>query len=173
MFSFLYPRLYVDSILDIPLERLRELKIRAFILDLDNTVTEWNSNEVREEVSQWFYLIKQKGFKACILSNNGESRIVSVAKALDIPFVHRAQKPRRGGYRRALALMGVDACETAVIGDQIFTDVLGGNRSGLFTILVKPIARKEFMGTKISRGMEFFVLRRLRRKIDMGKFPKI
>ncbi|MGS0763991.1 YqeG family HAD IIIA-type phosphatase [Syntrophomonas curvata] len=173
MFSLLYPRLYVDSILGIPLERLRELKIRAFILDLDNTVTEWNSNEVREEVSRWFGLIKQEGFKACILSNNGEQRIVAVAKSLDIPYVHRAQKPRRGGYRRALKLMGVAARETAVIGDQIFTDVLGGNRSGLFTILVKPIARKEFMGTKISRGMEFFVLRRLQSKIKSGNFPRI
>jgi HAD superfamily phosphatase (TIGR01668 family) len=173
MFSILYPRLYVDSLLDIPLERLRELKIRAFILDLDNTVTEWNSNELRAEVTQWFALIKDKGFKACILSNNGENRIVSVAKALDIPYVHRAQKPRRGGYHRALKIMGVAAPETAVIGDQIFTDVLGGNRAGLFTILVKPIAHREFMGTKISRGMEFFVLRRLRSRINSGKFPPI
>lgn len=173
MFSFLYPRVFVDSILDIPLKRLRELNINAFILDLDNTVTEWNSIVVREEVSQWFRLIKQEGFKACILSNNGEQRIVAVAKTLGIPYVHRAQKPRRKGYRRALSLMGVSAGETAVIGDQIFTDVLGGNRAGLFTILVKPIARKEFMGTKISRGMEFFVLHHLRRKMKSGRFPSI
>lgn len=173
MFSFLYPRIYVNSILDIPLERLWDLKIRAFILDLDNTVTEWNSNDVHEEVSQWFRLIKQEGFKACILSNNGEERVLAVAQNLDIPYVHRAQKPRRGGYYRAISIMGVTSRETAVIGDQIFTDVLGGNRAGLFTILVRPIARKEFMGTRISRSMEFFILRRLRQKINKGKFPPV
>jgi len=173
MFSFLYPRIYVDSILDIPLTQLRELDIKAFILDLDNTVTEWNSNEIREEVSRWFTMIKQEGFKACILSNNGERRVLAVAQSLDIPYVHRAQKPRRGGYYRAMSIMEVSPQETAVIGDQIFTDVLGGNRAGLFTILVKPIDRREFMGTKISRSMEFFVLRRLRRKMKAGKFPEI
>ena len=173
MFSFLYPRIYLDSILDIPLTQLQELNIKAFILDLDNTVTEWNSNEIREEVSQWFTMIKQEGFKACILSNNGERRVLAVAQNLDIPYVHRAQKPCRGGYYRAMSIMEVTPQETAVIGDQIFTDVLGGNRAGLFTILVKPIHPKEFMGTKISRSMEFFVLRRLRRKMSAGKYPKI
>jgi len=165
LFNLLYPRIYVDSILDIPLKNLNQLNITAFILDLDNTITEWNSNEVREEVSKWFNLIKQQGFKACILSNNGEERVVAVAKSLGIPYVHRAQKPRRGGYHRALSIMGVTAKETAVIGDQIFTDVLGGNRAGLYTILVKPIARKEFMGTKIARCMEVLVLRRLKKKM--------
>ncbi len=72
-----------------------------------------------------------------------------------------------------MSIMEVSPQETAVIGDQIFTDVLGGNRAGLFTILVKPIDRREFMGTKISRSMEFFVLRRLRLKIKAGKFPEI
>ncbi len=172
-FSFLYPRIYVDSILDIPLKQLQKLNINAFILDLDNTVTEWNSNEIKEEVSQWFTMIKQEGFKACILSNNGEQRVLAVAQSLDIPYVYRAQKPRRGGYYRAMSIMEAGPQETAVIGDQIFTDIWGGNRAGLFTILVKPIARREFMGTKISRSMEFFVLRRLRRKIKAGKFPEI
>jgi predicted HAD superfamily phosphohydrolase YqeG len=60
--------------------------------------------------------------------------------------------------------MEVKPAEVAVIGDQIFTDVLGGNRSGLYTILVKPLAKKEFYGTKISRAMEFFILHRYNRK---------
>ncbi|MGI5912798.1 MAG: YqeG family HAD IIIA-type phosphatase [Syntrophomonadaceae bacterium] len=169
MFKLLYPRLYVDSILDIPIERMGEMNITAFIFDLDNTVTEWNSQKICEEIIQWFSLIKQQGFKACILSNNCEQRVLAVAKSLDIPYVHRAQKPRRGGYQRALSLMNVAALNTAVIGDQIFTDVLGGNRAGLFTILVKPIARKEFFGTKISRSMECLVLSQLKRKIKRGE----
>jgi len=125
MLRLLYPRLYVDSLLDIPLDRLEEQNIKAFVMDLDNTITEWNSNHIREEFQEWFSLVKQRGFKVCILSNNRQQRIMDVARALDIPFVHRAKKPRRGGYYKAISLMGVNPQETAVIGDQIFTDILG------------------------------------------------
>lgn len=161
MLERFYPKIYVDSLLEVPLDYLKALNIKAFILDLDNTVTEWNSNIVKNEVSVWFDGIAREGFKACILSNNGEQRVLEVAQSLNIPYIHRAQKPRRGGFRRALAAMGAAAHETAVIGDQIFTDVWGGNRAGLYTILVVPINRREFIGTKISRAMESFVLRRL------------
>ena len=89
--------------------------------------------------------------------------MLQVAESLGIPFISRAQKPRRGGFHRAVFFLGVKPEETAVIGDQIFTDVLGGNRAGLYTILVVPIARREFVGTKFSRAMEYFVLRRLQR----------
>ncbi|PKM78571.1 MAG: YqeG family HAD IIIA-type phosphatase [Firmicutes bacterium HGW-Firmicutes-15] len=165
MINLLYPRIYVDSLLDIPRDKLRERNISAFIIDLDNTITEWNSDELRSEVDDWFVLIKSEGFKACILSNNGEQRIKRVADRLGIPFIHRAGKPRRRSFFSAVVLLGVSANEVAVVGDQIFTDVLGGNRAGLFTILVKPLARREFFGTKINRTLELFVLRYLLRKV--------
>ena len=156
--------MYVDTLLDIPLDELAAAGLRAFIFDLDNTITEWNSQELRAEVEAWFQLIRERGFKACILSNNGEQRIVRISQRLGIPFIHRARKPLRRSFLQAVALMEVQTSETAVIGDQIFTDVLGGNRAGLYTILVKPLDRKEFYGTKISRAMEYFVLRRYHRK---------
>ncbi len=165
MLELLYPRYYVDTLLDIPLDKLKSQNISAFIVDLDNTITEWNSSELRIEVEDWFRMIKAKGFKACILSNNGEERIRRVAERLDIPFIHRAAKPRRGAFRRAVQILGVPASQTAVVGDQIFTDVLGGNRTGLFTILVKPLARREFIGTKINRTLELFVLHLLFKKV--------
>ena len=164
MTNILYPRMYVNTLLDIPMEELEKVGIRAFILDLDNTITEWNSQELRAEVEAWFSAIKQQGIKACILSNNGEQRILQISKRLGIPFIHRARKPMRGSFLLAVDLMEVKPAETAVIGDQIFTDVLGGNRAGLYTILVKPLAKREFYGTKISRAMEFFVLHRYNRK---------
>lgn len=169
MLEFLYPQIYVKSLLEIPLDELKELKINTFILDLDNTITEWNRREVRQEVAEWFQNIKDQGFKACILSNNGEQRVLAVARSLGIPYLHRAQKPRRRAFFRALSLMESQAAETAVIGDQIFTDVLGGNRAGLYTILVVPLDKREFPGTKISRCLEYFVLRRLRRKPVIGR----
>jgi len=170
MFNLLYPRIYVDTLLDIPLDKLRGQNITAFIIDLDNTITEWNSNEIRAEVEEWFKRINGEGFKACILSNNGEQRIRKVADRLGIPFIHRAAKPRRGSFHRAVELMGVNATQTAVVGDQIFTDILGGNRAGLYTILVKPLARREFVGTKINRTLEIFILHLLFKKaISKGK----
>ncbi len=161
MLNLFYPRIYVDTLLDIPRDELRERNISVLIIDLDNTITEWNSNELRSEVQEWFTLIKDEGFKSCILSNNGELRIKMVADRLGIPFIYRAGKPRRSPFNRAIDLMGVRPYEAAVIGDQIFTDILGGNRAGLFTILVKPLARREFVGTKINRTLELFILHHL------------
>lgn len=166
MFKKLYPDMYVNSLLEIPLDEMGELGKRVFILDLDNTITEWNSNIITAEVAKWFAHIKDLGFYACILSNNGEKRVVNVAKQLDIPYVHRAQKPRRIGFNRVLKILNVGAEETVVIGDQVFTDILGGNRSGLYTILVAPINGKEFYGTKISRAMEYFVLKKIKKRVE-------
>lgn len=163
--------MYVDSIMDIPLDKLKQMNIQTFIFDLDNTITGWNSNEITTEVSDWFKKIKEAGFKACILSNNGHLRVYQVAQDLGIPFICRAKKPRRGAFNRAVSLMGVKPEQTAVIGDQIFTDILGGNRAGLFTILVVPIAKREFMGTKVSRVMEYFVLRRLKKRLQTDSYP--
>lgn len=164
MINKLYPDLHVASLQEIPLETLQLRNIRALIFDLDNTITEWNSNVVENTVGDWFKLVKAAGFKACILSNNKEQRCLAVANHLAIPFIYKAKKPRRAAFFRAMEMMSVRPEETAVIGDQIFTDVLGGNRAGLFTILVTPLAKKEFLGTKISRAMEKMVLYRLKRK---------
>lgn len=159
-----YPDLILNSLLEIPLASMRKMNIQAFIVDLDNTVTEWNSHVLREEVAIWFASIKAEGFRACLVSNNGEERVVRVARLLDLPYVHRAQKPQRKGFQRALQLLNLPAEKVAVVGDQIFTDIWGGNRNGHYTILVKPLAWREFMGTKLSRMAEYFILRRLNQK---------
>jgi HAD superfamily phosphatase (TIGR01668 family) len=78
--KMIYPNIYVDSIHDIALEELKKRRIKGFILDLDNTITLWNSNDISIQVEEWFKKIKSMGFKACILSNNGEKRIVKVAQ---------------------------------------------------------------------------------------------
>ena len=166
MLKILYPDLYVDSLMDIPLQELKSSGKKAFILDLDNTVTEWNSNEIRAEVAQWFAQVKEQEFKACIISNNGAKRVEKVAHSLGIPFISRAGKPRRGSFRKAVSLMETIPEAAVVIGDQIFTDIMGGNRAGLFTILVVPIASREFLGTKIPRALEYFVLKHIKKHLN-------
>ncbi|MCR4399632.1 MAG: YqeG family HAD IIIA-type phosphatase [Syntrophomonadaceae bacterium] len=161
MIELLYPRIYVASLADIPLEALRRERIRAYILDLDNTLTMWNSNELAPGAREWLEDLRAMGGKACLLSNNHQRRVAAVAEALDIPSVHKAGKPRRRAFERALEQLSTPHQETAVVGDQVFTDILGGNRMGMLTILVKPIHPREYFGTRLVRKVERLVVKRL------------
>ena len=105
----------------------------------------------------------------CVASNTRNNRrLEQLARDLQIDFVKGVVKPRRGGLTRAMAAIGTTPSNTAVIGDQIFTDVLGGNRTGLLTILVRPIDKREFFGTRISRAVERLLFRLLRRRGESG-----
>jgi len=156
--NLLQPDLYVDSLQDIPLERLYRQGIRGFVLDLDNTITEWDNDKGTPEVIGWFKKAGDAGFKLCIASNNNKDRVTQVAQTLGVPCLSKAGKPRRRAFRQALSILGLDTKELAVVGDQIFTDVLGGNRAGLYTILVVPLSRVEFFGTRVMRRIERLVL---------------
>ncbi|NLU49896.1 MAG: YqeG family HAD IIIA-type phosphatase [Syntrophomonadaceae bacterium] len=169
MQKIFYPDIYVDSVLDIPLDCLRNTNITSLILDLDNTITEWNSNRLAPEIAAWISDTKNKGFKVCIVSNNNEKRVLGVAEVLDIPCVCRAGKPLARAFRRALAKLGATPHETAMVGDQIFTDILGGNLMGMITILVSPINKREFMGTRIMRQVEKLVLTRLPTRMEKDR----
>ena len=150
-----------SRLVDIDLEGLLQKGIRALILDLDNTLVKWHEAEVPAEVDHWVDQAKARGFKLCIASNALPERVKLIAGRLGIPYVSGALKPRRTPFRKALMRMDVVSQETAVVGDQIFTDVLGGNRLGLYTILTRPLSRKEFPTTRMLRGLENWVIRKL------------
>ncbi|NLC76994.1 MAG: YqeG family HAD IIIA-type phosphatase [Clostridia bacterium] len=158
MFKLLKPNLYVARLEDIPLEQLSQQGIRGLIIDLDNTITEWNSFEIKELVFHWFKSLPEYGLKPCLVSNNSRERVQQVADRLGIPCVYKAGKPRRKAFRKALEILELKPEETAVIGDQVFTDVLGGNRLYLKTILVVPMTTREFIGTRFMRRLERLVL---------------
>ena len=164
LYQLLCPDAMFESLFDIDFDKLIDLGIKGIIFDLDNTIIPWDSSEMCPDVCAWIAEVHSKGFKVSIVSNNWHSRVREIANRLDLPFVARAYKPAKFGFRSALATMELEPSETAVIGDQLFTDVLGGNRLGLFTIWVKPLTRREFVGTKIKRYMEGWVVRRLRAK---------
>lgn len=169
MKRYLFPNMYVDSILDIPFEQLWDAGIRAFLLDLDNTVTEWNRMEISEEIIRWVEAARNHGFQACLLSNNdSHRRVFGVAEKLGVPYILKARKPRNRGFAKAMQLLGTRPEETAVVGDQVFTDVLGGNRMGMYTILVVPMNPREFLGTRFMRQIERFVLRGIREAAVRG-----
>lgn len=160
----LRPGEYRESIFKIDLERLRQRGIRAIMLDLDNTLVQWNHPEPPAGLVVWLERVKAAGFSVCIVSNNSGTRVSQFAGKVGIPFIAKAGKPRRKGFRAAMALLGVTPAQTAVVGDQIFTDVLGGNRAGAHTILVVPLDPREFIGTRLVRTVERLILRFLDRK---------
>lgn len=162
MLKILTPNLYVKSIYDIDLAKLSDRGIRAIITDLDNTLVAWDVPLPGTKLEQWFEQVKQHGFSVFIVSNNSPERVDKFAQALNVPAISKAVKPRRGAFRTALETLHVAPQEAAVVGDQIFTDVLGGNRLGLFTILVMPLSNKEFFATKFARTLEIMILRRLK-----------
>ncbi|HAX99423.1 MAG TPA: YqeG family HAD IIIA-type phosphatase [Candidatus Atribacteria bacterium] len=155
-----YPSLYVDEISEIPLDLLKKKGIQGLIIDLDNTIAPWDQPTVTQLAEKWLKQAKNEGFKIFLVSNSTTSRVNYFMESLKIPGISMAQKPRRGSFRKALESMDLNQNQVTVIGDQIFTDVLGGNRLNLHTILVNPINRKEFFFTRLVRLAEKFVMKR-------------
>ena len=166
------PNEFIDSVTAINVEGLRSRGIKALLMDLDNTLVAWQGYDIPDEIINWVREASVCGMKVCLVSNTRTSgRLDRISSILGVGFAVKAMKPRRAGFIEALNLLGVSSNEAAVIGDQIFTDVLGGNRLGIYTILVRPMHRREFFGTKISRFFEFFLMRLFRKRGWLEKSP--
>lgn len=158
------PDMYVDSIYDLDYGQLKEAGINAYLFDLDNTLVETDQPEHPPALVQLFSELEAKGIKTLIFSNNSHKRVADFSEQLGLMYIGRAFKPFAFRYRRALEMLGTTAAETAMVGDQRMTDVQGGNRNGLFTILVKSISEKEAGPTKINRFFEWFVVKMLKKR---------
>jgi HAD superfamily phosphatase (TIGR01668 family) len=165
MLKKLVPDLQVTTIYDIDLDALQKQGVKGIITDLDNTLVAAEYPMATPELIQWLDKLQERGFKVVVVSNNNRTRVSKFADPLNVPYIHRAKKPTNVSFKKALKLLGLNRHEVVVIGDQMFTDVLGGNRMGLYTILVTPIAMgEEGLFTKINRGMERIALRWMRKK---------
>lgn len=164
MLKKLCPKYQADSILALDVEVLEQSGIKGIIFDLDNTLVEWKKDTLTPEVIDLISRLKDKGFKLCILSNALEHRVEVVAQTLNIPYVSRAIKPRKSPFRKALEIMGTKPAETAIVGDQLFTDILGGNRMKLYTIWTPPLSSTEFLSTRAVRQIERLVIKRFQKK---------
>jgi HAD superfamily phosphatase (TIGR01668 family) len=159
----LRPDAWRRRIEEVSLADLRARGIRGIALDLDNTITGWNGTEIPDPIAAWLRAARESGMRLCIVSNTSRpARVARVAEAIGAQWVARAAKPSRRAFRQAMRQMGTKPGETAVIGDQVFTDIWGGNRAGLYTILVEPLTERDFPMTKLSRVAERFLLARWR-----------
>lgn len=164
MASRFYPYFYFYSIFDIDFELLYKKGIYNLIIDIDNTLSKWKSKEPDSKVFSIIKTLKDNGFNICILSNSSNKRIGKYCSNLDILYVGNACKPFRGSFIRAMKLLNSDNLNTCVIGDQIFTDILGGNSCNLMTILVSPMGKSEFFTTKMLRKLEKKILKKFFKK---------
>lgn len=164
MLDVLLPDLMVDRIQDINLDILLKKNIKGLILDIDNTLVPNFMKEADDNAVQWIEKVKNAGLKVCIVSNASETRVIKFNERLKIFAIHRASKPGTKAFLKAARNLELEPKEIAVVGDQVFTDVFGGNRANMFTILVKPIDKKEFFFIKIKRIGEKIVLAKHRKK---------
>ncbi|GEB31885.1 MULTISPECIES: YqeG family HAD IIIA-type phosphatase [Brevibacillus] len=160
----LMPSQFVESIHHIDIDQLKRNKIRAVITDLDNTLVEWDRPEATPEVIDWLARMQEAGIQVTVVSNNNKERVHRFCAPLDLGFICAAKKPTNRAFLQAVRQMNVTIAETVVIGDQLFTDVLGGNRLGFHTILVVPVAQTDGFWTRFNRQMERVALSWMERK---------
>ena len=164
MFEILHPDKYYSNILDIDGGELKSRGVKGIILDLDNTLVPRREKKVSSEILAWIEAMKTKGLRVVIVSNNWTKRVTDVAQKIDLPLVAPAGKPGRRAFKRGMKILGTTAQETAVIGDQLFTDICGGKRMKLFTILVNPVGNDEMFHTRILRRLEKLILNHMKIK---------
>jgi HAD superfamily phosphatase (TIGR01668 family) len=161
------PDRMLNSPFGITAEHVRSLGKTTILTDLDNTLLAWDEMDATHEIMNWFTLLEAEGIKVMILSNNSEERVNRVARATRIPYLAKAKKPLSKNFKKALRELDSAPEETIMIGDQIMTDILGGNRQKLMTIFVRPVKETDGLATKFNRFMERIILKRLAKKQKM------
>lgn len=160
MLEKFFPDFLIDSVYNIELETLLKNNIKGLILDIDNTLVAMHVKEADERVVKWIERVRDAGLKACIVSNASQTRVVKFNDRLKLFAIHRASKPGSKGFIKAVKYMGIKPEEAAVIGDQLFTDIYGGNRINSYTVLVKPIDEREILFIRLKRLPEKIIMRK-------------
>lgn len=165
----LYPKEYFNNVREISIDFLRKKQIKALILDVDNTLIDYDKN-LSEETIKWAENLKEEGIKLYILSNsNKKEKVKAVAKKLKVEYEYFGKKPLKMGFKKVQKKLQEKPENIGVVGDQIFTDVLGGNRCKMFTILVEPIAEKDIWITLIKRPIENAIKNKYKKTKEVNK----
>lgn len=160
----IYPKLYCKKVTDITVKYLKENNIEALVLDVDNTLLDFDLN-ILEGLEEWHKEIEKNNIKCMILSNSNKiKKVEMIANVLNIPYINFAMKPLKRGFKKAQEKLNLPNENIAVVGDQIFTDVIGANRSKMHSILVEPIAEKDIWITKLKRPLENLVIKKYLKK---------
>lgn len=150
----LYPKELLNKVEEITIEFIKKNKLKALILDVDNTLIDYHKNLSQEKV-EWAKELKGQGVKLYILTNtNNREKVEKLSKKLEVPYKLFAKKPSKKGFLEIQKELNLKPEEIGVVGDQIFTDIIGGNRCQMFTILVEPVDKKDLLITAWKRPIE-------------------
>ncbi|UEX91061.1 YqeG family HAD IIIA-type phosphatase [Staphylococcus ratti] len=158
------PNQYVKSIHEIDFDALKEKNIKGVITDLDNTLVGWDEANPTPGVEAWFKGLSERNIKVTIVSNNNEQRVKSFSSSLNVDYIFKARKPLGKSLNKAIQQMDLNKEEVVIIGDQMLTDVFGGNHNGLYTIMVVPVKNSDGFATKLNRMIERRLLNYFKRK---------
>lgn len=168
MFEKFFPDEYVASTYVIPFEKLYEQGYRGVIFDIDNTLVPHGA-PADDRARKLFARLSKLGFASCLISNNQEARVKMFNKDIGTNYIYNAHKPSTKNYVRAMEIMGTDRSNTIFVGDQLFTDVWGAKRTGIRSILVKPIHPKEEIQIVLKRYLEKIVLHFYKKALKNSK----
>ncbi len=157
MLAIFVPTLIVESVGDISLSTLASLQVKALFVDVDNTLAHHGSPEPFAGSIEWAQTLKVNGYKVVIISNNYKKRVKSFAAKYDLPFISFAKKPFPFGFNKAKKLTGIKNLnneQCLVVGDQIFTDIVGANICGMKSVLLDPVSKEKGVFLKIKRKLD-------------------
>lgn len=165
IFRKFYPTYKYKSVESIPYSLVEENNIKLIMLDMDNTIIDYKESKYSKEMKEWAKRMKRNGVALYILSNSPFGKLVKrIAAELGMKYYYNAGKPSLRGFKKIMEIEKVEKENMLMVGDQIFTDVFGGNRFGIKTVLVSPINSKERLHTKVKRPFEKIVIKRYMRK---------
>ncbi|MBI3961896.1 MAG: YqeG family HAD IIIA-type phosphatase [Deinococcus sp.] len=156
--NLLRPKLCLEGLSALTPEVLVAHGLLGIVLDIDNTLTAHGQYTLSPQVADWLARHRQAGTPLFILSNAPPGRVRRIAQELQLPALGLSRKPLPASFRRAAQALGLGPEQVAAVGDQLFTDVLGGNVAGCFTVLVRPISRRERLHTRLLRLLERYIL---------------
>ena len=158
------PDMYQKSIYAIDYKKLKSRGIKCLMFDLDNTIVPIKMKTPSDKIKELFNNLKEMGFKVIIFSNSPKSRLKPFKEELQVDCSASSKKPNPKKFLQVLDIYKFSVSEVAIIGDELLTDIVGGNRIGITTILVNPIGKKDFFLAKIRRSIEKRIMKKMRKK---------
>lgn len=163
MFKNYKPTWMLKAVYQLTPEVLRQKGIKAVLVDLDNTLIAWNNPDGTPELKQWINEMKEAGILVMVVSNNKAERVYRAIKHLDLPYVSRAMKPFKKGFKEAQKKLNLQPDELLMVGDQLMTDIRGANRAGIRNVLVQPIVETDAWNTRFNRALERRIMKQLKK----------
>ncbi|MBR2335677.1 MAG: YqeG family HAD IIIA-type phosphatase [Clostridia bacterium] len=152
--SWFVPDYIFAKFCDVTPKFLREIGVEALLIDIDNTLAPYEQAEPDENIKAWFSALDKAGIKATLVSNNDRERVELFNKSLGLPAYYKSGKPFAKNLKKAMAGMGSDKNNTAMLGDQLLTDAMAGKHIGLRAIIVPPIRDKQNAFFRAKRALE-------------------